>query len=194
MTVYPPFKNLPSFVVSANVLSFVLFKEEVKQFLLLLNKNAGLYYEKHIEVLSDFLVNDNRKLHMLEFGQKICPYKKGFPMMFELDQMRLRSKKASVCRINFKCLNNNDKLTAIQIVFANGIETPLFEHRRHKGKAGQELRTIDVDSTRWIKQVSVKVCLGCITSFCGLRLVDEHGSFIIDTIWRTISDGGIWIT
>ena len=56
-TISPPFVNLPSFNCGAIILSYVLLKPDAKCFLKRLSKNAGLYYEQHKEILSEFLTD-----------------------------------------------------------------------------------------------------------------------------------------
>ena len=76
-------------------------------------------------------------------------------------------------------------MTALQLLFTNRTtsnQTPLFEDPNTKDE-GFELQTIEIDQTRQIRQISLKVSNNCCLN--GLRLIDEMGDYIVDVTWST---------
>ena len=55
--VTPPFKNIPSFLVAATILSYYSFNRQAQTLLYRLSKNGGLYYEKHQNILQAFFIS-----------------------------------------------------------------------------------------------------------------------------------------
>ena len=55
-----------------------------------------------------------------------------------------------------------------------------------------ELRTIQVDENREIRQISLEISDNAL--FYGLRLIDAQGNYIVDTTWGNILERTFWIT
>ena len=55
--VQAPFKNLPSFIIAANVLGYLTYQDEVRRLLHLLSRNCGIrYINTHRHILRKFVV------------------------------------------------------------------------------------------------------------------------------------------
>ena len=87
-------------------------------------------------------------------------------------------------------MNNADQLCGIRFVFTNGQKSTLFQTSQPK-KLGsiEELKTIKIDPSKKIRQVSMKVWNGFAIS--GMRLIDEEGEHIVDLNWSGV---GAWAT
>ena len=70
-------------------------------------------------------------------------------------------------------------------MFTNGVETPFIETIKTEGKnlVKQELM---IDPKRKIRQISILFGHGRLL-IGGIRLIDEHGQFIINKEWNTFS-------
>ena len=81
-------------------------------------------------------------------------------------------------------------MCAIQFGFTNGLESPLFETSDPKNKdALEEVKKIKIDTSRQIRQVSMKVWNGY--AIMGLRMTDEEGNYVVDLNWSGV---GAWIS
>ena len=65
--VKPPFPNLPSFMASAIVLSYLYYKSDVDQLLIRLSKNSRNYGVKHKDFIS-FIIYRPQITRTIEFG------------------------------------------------------------------------------------------------------------------------------
>ena len=80
-------------------------------------------------------------------------------------------------------------MSAIQLVFANGVETPLFEA---EDAPNETLQVIDIDQTREIRYVRMKLYYGIY--YTGLWLIDDTGETIVKDVWFDVgSDLDIWM-
>ena len=66
--VKPPFPNLAVFNVSALILAFVAYADDVEALLNLLSRRTQKYYQLHKDILSSFLVPWQPKISLIEFG------------------------------------------------------------------------------------------------------------------------------
>ena len=66
--VKPPFSGIPSFIVSALILSFGVSRKNVKSLLFRLSKNSIGYYYKHKAILEEFLFDNPCISTVLKFG------------------------------------------------------------------------------------------------------------------------------
>ena len=86
-----------------------------------------------------------------------------------VDQLKLfpLKKEIKLCQIGFK--TNGMNLSGIQLMFTNGVETPLFESAN---AVNRELQTFDIDMTTIhipVGQVCPAICIGADASpICGL--------------------------
>ena len=93
-------------------------------------------------------------------------------------------------QITYKCFEDRGRLTAIEILFSNGVETPLFEEEGYKD-SNFEWKFIDIDPNKPIRKISVRSDVaGWIF---GLRFINADGENIIDENWNTTEDGD-WVT
>ena len=100
-------------------------------------------------------------------------------------------KKFTLNQINYKCWDNHGALIAIQLCFTNGFKIPLFEHMLFKDST-VKMNTIQVDSTKQIRKICVKTHSRNLV--CGLKLIGEDESCIIDVNWATALSSGEWST
>ena len=66
--VHPPFPALYSFHISAIILSYWRYKDDVQSNLNLLSKKAGLYYLAHAHIIKAFLSDVPELTSTLDFG------------------------------------------------------------------------------------------------------------------------------
>ena len=84
------------------------------------------------------------------------------------------------------------ELAGIQFEFTNGIKTPMFETERAKRKDPLiELKTLNIDTTKTIAKICMKVSDGSYIN--GLRLIDNKGSYVVDVSWDDITNEGDWV-
>ena len=68
----------------------------------------------------------------------------------------------------------------------------MFDTERAKRKDPLiELKTIDIDTSKTIARICMKVSDGSYIN--GLRLVDDNGNYIVDVNWDEITNEGEWI-
>ena len=79
--VKPPFPRISIFNVSAIILSFAGFKDDMEELLTLLCHNTSLYHRVHANILSAFLVpwTPDNAFTEIEFGSTVYPFNKVFP-------------------------------------------------------------------------------------------------------------------
>ena len=83
-----------------------------------------------------------------------------FNELYQAGEFRLKA-------INYKNFLNRFDLSAIQLVFSNGVESPLYAS---DSSASDTLKTIHINSVRKIAYVSMKIDEGI--KFDGLRFYD----------------------
>ena len=121
---------------------------------------------------------------MIEFGNTDLPYTNVYPNEATLKKL-VRTEIIKLQRIRYQTTSVGN-LAGIQMEFANLTGSPLFcPHylMRFEGRtvAARPFKTIEIDTSRRIQHISMKVlknekqsCIG------GLRFIDEHGDFIVD--------------
>ena len=72
--------------------------------------------------------------------------------------------------IKYKHLDNDDDLSAIQLLFTNKVKTPMFESESTKG-AGLQTKTISIDPTKNIAAIGMKIEDDFVR---GLRLMSDE--------------------
>ena len=93
-------------------------------------------------------------------------------------------------QITYKNFEDRGRLTAIELLFSNEVETPLYEDEGYRQEDFM-WKFIDVDPNRQIRSISVRSDVaGWIF---GLRLMDENGVNIVDENWNKVEDGE-WVT
>ena len=95
-----------------------------------------------------------------------------------VDQLKLYplKKEIKLCQIGFK--TNGMNLSGIQLMFTNGVETPLFEAANAVNK---ELQTFDIDITKRIKKIGILVSNS--NYIFGIKFIDEKNREILDEWW-----------
>ena len=78
-TVKPPLSRLPSFNTNAIILGFVVYSNEVQDWLAKLSKNSRRYIQSHSKLLRAFLVVKPELRGALRFGDDFCEQKHIFP-------------------------------------------------------------------------------------------------------------------
>ena len=79
-------------------------------------------------------------------------------------------------QIRYKNLNTSNKLAAMQLVFSNGLESPMFAV---EGAPSDEVKILEIDTSRTIRYVSMSIHSD--NSINGLRLLDEDQEVIATT-------------
>ena len=93
-------------------------------------------------------------------------------------------------QITYKNFEDRGRLTALELLFSNEVETPLYEDEGYK-QDDFMWKFIDIDPSRQIRSISVRSDVaGWIF---GLRLMDENGENIVDANWNKVEDGD-WVT
>ena len=75
----PPFPHLPSFIISAIILSFFGCQDYVKDVMQRLSKKTRGYYIAHKDKINSFAVQFEPELTEITFGQEIYDYDNKFP-------------------------------------------------------------------------------------------------------------------
>ena len=86
--VRPPFPALPAFTVSATILQFIGFEDEIQKLMNRLNRNTTQYFICHKHILRGFM--DRWKpeiMTMLEFGNQDRQFDEIYPNPGELEKM-----------------------------------------------------------------------------------------------------------
>ena len=128
--VRPPFPKLEIFNVSAIILSYMGHQDEIISLLNLLNLNTQCYAERHFEILQSFITWRPEITRVLSFGQTIGEEEKCdsfYPNNEEL--LGLKDQKMKLVAIHYTHNLDIGSLYSIQMEFANGFKTPLFETR-----------------------------------------------------------------
>ena len=104
-----------------------------------------------------------------------------------VDQLKLYplKKEIKLCQIGFK--TNGMNLSGIQLMFTNGVETPLFEAANAVNK---ELQTFDIDITKRIKKIGILVSNS--NYIFGIKFIDEKNREILDEWWQMDNDNIKW--
>ena len=95
-----------------------------------------------------------------------------------------RYKKTRLAAIIYKQVENMGNICAVMLVFTNGFKTPLFETLNVRLRR-YEYKRINLDTSRRISKVSLKVNKNIPELMLGLRLIDSHGHYILDHTWCT---------
>ena len=82
--------------------------------------------------------------------------------------------------IKYKQFDNQKFLSGMQLEFSNGIKTPMFQAGM-EAEMGWDPKTIKIDTTRKIAQISMNVHVGAIH---GMRLIDDNGEYIMNVTWH----------
>ena len=150
MKVKAPFPQLPSFLASANIMSYFGFKDEIEHVLSRLNKNSQIYYICHQDLVSQFLTPWTPEFNQtLCFGQTTNCWDRSSPDVEGLS--KLPSYKPIHLR-TIRIKSERDSLIAIQLEFTNSFKTDLMELAPSRDAVE---RTIDVDPSRPIKKIGV---------------------------------------
>ena len=111
-----------------------------------------------------------------------------FPSQKKLLEEWSRKKAMRLKAVRLKCCSNRSALTGIQFVYANGLESPLFQT---EGAAKEnEIHTVNIDPNRTIRKVSLKVDGQKIG---GMRLLDERNDYVMNATWNS-ERRGKWLT
>ena len=97
-----------------------------------------------------------------------------FSELYQAGEFRLQA-------IRYKHFLNRFDLSAIQLVFSNGVESPMYAT---DSSATDTLKTIHINSVRQIGYLSVKIDDGI--KFDGLRLYDKQMTYIADVTWNSM--------
>ena len=92
----------------------------------------------------------------------------------------------NLSEIRFKHKGNKYQLSAMQLVFANGVESPLLE--AYDAKYGDTRKSFTVDTSREIRYVRVAAKYGVY--FNAIWFLDENLETITKEIWRS---SGSWL-
>ena len=85
--------------------------------------------------------------------------------------------------INYKHYSDSFGLSGIQLVFSNGITTPLFES---KAAEFDELKTVKINPLRTVCYISWRFNG---VAYEGLRLYDESNSYVLNLTWHKAPTG-----
>ena len=97
-------------------------------------------------------------------------------------------KRPKLCRILYK---NSGSLTGFQLEFTDGLKSPMFETERAKKK--DQVCFTDVDYTRRISKVSMRVASTFEKDLSKFRLSDNKGKHVVDLVWFNCQEGK-WLT
>ena len=94
------------------------------------------------------------------------------------------SKDLNLKEFRYKHFDDKNALTAIQFLFENGKESPLFGMASSNDDS---LKTINIDTTREIRYVNMRVEKSY--KYTGLRFADLNNITIVEESWV---DSGEW--
>ena len=158
---------------------------------MLLSRNTQRYLSSHNEILHFFLKKWPPELEtMAEFGEKSFDFDGSYPNQQDFTAMP-RSKRIKLKAIHFKHWNNIRNLSGIQLEFTSGVKSDMLETEQVKNNERHLTSTIDIDYTRTIAKVSMKVVSG--SYIAGLRLIDKDEEYIVNETWNQ-QFGGVWVT
>ena len=126
----------------------------------------------------------------MEFGADYLEWHTEFPCKAKFEEMTSNGEVVRPIQITYKNFEDRGRLTAIEMLFSNEIETPLYEDDGYK-QDDFMWKFIDIDPNRQIRSISVRSD-PCGWIF-GLRLMDEDGVNIVDENWNKVEDGD-WVT
>ena len=99
--VKPPFPNLAIFNVSAQILSYLGYQDEIVSLLYLLNHNSTLYVEKHFEILHQFIVWRPEITRTITYGDNVGNQKFDSIYPKTEDLPKLKDQRLKMCAIHF---------------------------------------------------------------------------------------------
>ena len=115
------------------VLGFTFHKEQAKPLLKLLSKNAGLFHERYQAILDSFLTPFPPTItRVLEFGADDLEWLHAFPSKEKFIEMTQNGEIVRPIQITYKNFEDRGRLTAIELLFSNEVETPLYEDDGYK--------------------------------------------------------------
>ena len=143
--VKPPFPKLPIFNVSAQILSYLGYQDEIVSFLYLLNHNSKHYVEAHFGILPQFITWRPEITRTITFGfndenDKIDSV---YPTQEELPA--LKDQRLKMSAIHYMTEPTMGCLYSIQLEFANGSRSPLFQTRDARDTKQGVVKTLAVD-------------------------------------------------
>ena len=83
----PPFPKLPIFNVTALVLSYVAYIDDVHELLNVLSKGTALYHRKHEAILSQFMTVYKPQLTTISFGDEKEEWDRIYPKEDQLEHI-----------------------------------------------------------------------------------------------------------
>ena len=176
------FPKLPNAKVSAIILSYTRYEDQINALLNLLSTNSKLFASAHYDKLKGRLVKWRpRVATAIEFGHKGSKMDSLYPSKRQIREFPF-DKRIRLCAIRYKCIKKEDMettLSGIEFTFTNNIKTPMFDT---KGSGMDEMKTLQVDPTRQITRIDMKVWSDEIY---GLRLVEKPGKYVLNEMWNT---------
>ena len=112
-----------------------------------------------------------------------------FPSRKEFFELMKTNRQPKLSQIKYKCAHGAYGLTHIQIVFNNGMESPIYEDKSNPWRNDSEMQTLEIDTTRVIRRVGFKISHGC---FRGIELQDDKYKEIARVVWLDEPAGGKW--
>ena len=119
---------------------------------------------------------------MIEFGWTENDWDSEWPQEKDISQFP-SYKKIKLSALKYKHINNADELCGLQLVFTNGMSSDLYETSEAKERES-DLKTIQIDTSKEIRQVSMKIWNGFAIK--GLRLTDGDGNNLINLNWAAV--------
>ena len=116
-------------------------------------------------------------------GELRFPPMEEFPTVDDFEA--LYASDFQLAAINYKQFSDFYSLSGIQLVFSNGIATPLFQSTAAEW---DELNKVELDATRTVRYISLRFNS---VAYEGLRLYDEAEDYILDLTWHQ-SPKGEW--
>ena len=94
-------------------------------------------------------------------------------------------------QIIYRCSQNQTYLTAIQFIFTDGLQSPLFDGNYRNEDFREQL--IDVNEHMTGKTISMKTFK--VSNMDGIQIVDKNGQCVAEKVWcEKFPDRGDWET
>ena len=126
----PIFAKLPNAKVSALILSYTRYEDQVSALLNLLSRNTKLYASAHYEKLKEYLVKWRpRVATAIEFGHKGAKMDSIYPSKRQIREFAF-DKRIKLNAIRYKRVSKDDMqttLSGIELGFTHDIKTPMFD-------------------------------------------------------------------
>ena len=131
-------------------------------------------------------INRFYKGKCIEYGRQVYQYDTECKPSFNNTPIKL-------CRINYKNFDDQYAMCGIQLEFTNGYKTPFPLTDICKDYPRWEVKSIDIDPTKTIKHVLVKISFGKYID--GIKMLDKDGNYIVDVQWSSFDEpqGSDWI-